>query len=528
MGVLLFAAHSLVSFSQQPVRGPATLLGEAQSEEGRGDFMAALSHYNAALQLDPGNSEAIFGSGRLRARCGDFNGAAAAFRRVLRSDPAWAEAHYNLGLTLIAGSPTNPDWASAMPEFEAALKLRPDYPEASNMVGVGRIETGQAASAVPVFQSALASSPNSAELHFNYARALESIGKTDDTAFEYAAALKIRKEYPEAESALGNLSLNRKDYRSAVLHFKSTLALNPDMQGAHYGLAKALKALGETHEAQVEFQEAGSLVQRQSDAVISSHLSNAGLDQAKNGDFSGAVQTVRKALALDPTNAIAHYNLGLLLADTGDLQGGMLELRKSISLMPMRLSAYVDMSRMQLKLNDRAGARVSLQKAALLDPKAPGVQNGLAALRDAMHLPASSEPIPQEPAPSFLLGAPQDSAAGHFAFAAQLSKEGDNAGAIGELRRALTLAPAETETRYRLALAYMQSGASQSALLELRKMLFASPGSVEAHLALGTLLLEANSGAEAAAELKRVLVLQPDNREASRLLARAQAVPASP
>lgn len=518
-----FAAHSSAAPLLQDSPAVSRVLSQAQSAEDRGDVIDALRNYNAALQVDPDNTGAIFNVGRLKAKCRDFQGAIAAFRKAIQVVPTFAEAHYNLGLALIAASGSTPDWASAMPEFATALKLRRDYPEASNMVGVGEMEMGKASDALPVFQSALALNSNSAQLHYNYGRALESTGKMQEAAAEYASALRIRKDYPEAHSALGHIQVENGDFSSAVVEFRAALKSTPDMDRAHYGLARALTGLGQTREARIEFQQADALIQHQSDVVLSSHLSNEGLDLAKKGDLANSILTIRRAIELDPVNAIAHYNLGLLLADAGDLSGGLLELRKSISLMPMQLSSYVTMAQMQLKRNDRTSALATLQKAALVDPNDQFVRSELATLHEGKSLPKSGEPAPQDDAALFRFGAPEESAAAHRAFAARLTNEGDDVGAVGELRRALSLQPANQEIRYQLALVYQLSGDTKNAQLELRKILYASPDSPGVHLALGALLLKADNNADAVTELKRALAIQPDNQDAIRILAQAEA-----
>jgi Flp pilus assembly protein TadD len=133
----------------------------------------------------------------------------------------------------------------------------------------------------------------------------------------------------------------------------------------------------------------------------------------------------------------------------------------------------------------------------------------------------------EKPAPSastapFPYGAPADTETDHFAFATQLSKEGDLPGAIGELLRALSLQPRRSDIRYNLAVAYTQSGEYDKAELELRKVLLLSPDSVEAHIALGVLLLQSKDDVGATAEFRRVLALQPGNQEAARLLSQCQ------
>ena len=520
---LLLFSDTLQSFSLQPSsRNGASLLAQGKQAEARGEFPQALSDYEAALQSDPGNAEVNFRIGLLRGRSADFVGAAAAFRHALQTDPNFPEAHYNLGLTIVAESKNSPEWARALVEFRAALALLPDYPEALNMVCVVLLESGEPAMAISQFKSALLLNPNSAEVHFNLGRALENTGNASEAYTEYLAAVQHRNSYPKAEIALGRLLFTRREYEAAAGRFKAALVDDPDLEDAHYGLAQALRAEGKSAEAQVEFRQAAMLIQRQSDAIRSSHLSNESLELAKKGDFPGAIQSAREALVLEPENAIAHYNLGLLLADSGDLGSAILELRKAISLAPLESSFYVNLSRMQEKMKDREGAIDSLRQAVLLGPVDPELQARLKALQTASTSSKQSQ-APSARAIVFPYGAPTDTAADHFAFATQLSKEGDLPGVIGEVLRALTLQPSRSDIRYNLAVAYTQMGHYDRAELELRKVLLQSPDSVEAHVALGVLLLQGKDDVDAAAEFRQVLALQPGNQEAARLLSQCQA-----
>jgi tetratricopeptide (TPR) repeat protein len=261
-------------------------------------------------------------------------------------------------------------------------------------------------------------------------------------------------------------------------------------------------------------------LKRQSDAVMSSHLSNESLDRAKQGDLQAAIDLARKALWLDPANALANFNLGLFLADAGNLSASMHEIRKAISLAPYRLAFYLDLARVQQKAGDQAGAVTTLDRAKEIDPTDPAL---LAALKKSA-VPAAGERAAPDPAPApeeraqFLFGAPSDTANGHFAFATRLSEEGDFLGAIGELRQALTLSPARSDIRYSSAVAAAQIGRYDEAEFELRNVLRLTPGSVPAHLALGSLLFEQRDLANAAEEFRAVLKIQPGNPQALKLL----------
>jgi tetratricopeptide (TPR) repeat protein len=216
------------------------------------------------------------------------------------------------------------------------------------MSGVCLLESGDPAEAAKRFRSALKSNADTGAIHFNLGRALEASGHPQDALEEYTVAAKTKNPYPEAEIKIGSILMVTKEYQSAADRFRRALAANPDIQEAHYKLAQALRRIGEAREAQVELRQSATLTQRQSDEVMSSHLSNESLDRAKTGDLVGALQLAKKALWLNPENAIADYNFRLLLADAENFEPAVLELRKAISLAPLKSSFYVSLAKVEL------------------------------------------------------------------------------------------------------------------------------------------------------------------------------------
>lgn len=496
----------------------AKLLSDGLKNENQGNIRLAVKDYAAVLASGQDVAEAYLQLGILKGESGDIAGAAESFQAAIRSDPTLAEAHYNLGVTMIAGSPSNPDWSDAIPQFQDALRLRPKYPEAMKMLGVSLLQLGNAPKAIDQFKAALQLDNKSAETHFNLAKALSVMGDNDEAHAEYLTALKLKGTYPEADIALGNISFKERKFGPAAGYFKSALLANPDLQDAHYGLAKTLQAEGDKADADVEFKEAQGLIQRQSDHVQSSHLSNESLDLAKSGNFLAAINSAKQAVSLEPDNAAAHFNLGLLLADSGQLPSAILELRKAISLQPLQSRFYVDMSRMQELTKDREGAIDSLRQAALLDPSNVEIAEQLKSLlaKDQASQPEqSAATIKKAP---FRYGAPSNTVNGHFAFGNQLVAEGDPLGAIGEFLRALEIQPNNSEVRYKLALTYLKIGDDTKAELELRKVLMLSPDSAAAHMTLGKLLCKRKDETDAASEFKAVLLIQPGNWKAKQLL----------
>ena len=85
-------------------------------------------------------------------------------------------------------------------QFEAALRIRPDYAEAHNNLGATLIGTpGRAAEAIAHFEAALRIQPDYADAHYNLGVALaESPGRTREAIAHLEAAQHLR---PDAELA---------------------------------------------------------------------------------------------------------------------------------------------------------------------------------------------------------------------------------------------------------------------------------------------------------------------------------------
>ena len=505
----------------QPVNGTsqdvAKLLSQGEQAEASGKNAEALAAYKAAARIAPSDAQLYLKIGLIEGKAGDFENAKRAFQRALELQPDLAESRYNLGLAIIGESKQVPAWKEALREFEAALVSRPGYPDALNMSGVCMLESGDTAEATKRFRAAIQREPDSARIHFNLGRALEATGHAREAFEEYVIAAKKQSPYPEAEIAIGNLLLKERDYQLAAEHLRSALAANPDLREAHYSLAQALRHSGETGESRIELKQAAALIQAQSNAVMSSHLSNESLDKAKTGDIPGAIQLAKKALWLDPENAIADYNLGLLLADAGNFEASIFQLRKAISLAPLESSFYVSLAKVEEHAKNPGAAQEALARAMQLDPDSADLHKtweefGASTASIQLAMPRAEIPL------EFPFGAPADTADGHFAFATQLSKEGDLLGAVGELLRATTMRPESSNIRYNLAVARAQLGQPDQAELDFRNVLIQSPSNVDAHMGLGSLLFEAKNYEAAASEFSRVLELQPANQEAARLL----------
>jgi len=102
--------------------------------------------------------------GQLWLDMADYSHAVAAFHRALDRDPYLARAHYFAGLAQLHWSHEN----EAIAEFNAALKLAPDDPDAKIGMGYVYMQQAKSAEAMELFRSVIASHPENGNAHYHW------------------------------------------------------------------------------------------------------------------------------------------------------------------------------------------------------------------------------------------------------------------------------------------------------------------------------------------------------------------------
>jgi len=97
----------------------------------------------------------------------------------------------------------------AMPYFEKALNVRPDYVEALFNMGVALAGQGKYAEALPVYGKVLTLNPRFAEAHNNAAIAYAQLGNLKQAIIHFREAIRIHPDYREAAKNLGIAELQQ-------------------------------------------------------------------------------------------------------------------------------------------------------------------------------------------------------------------------------------------------------------------------------------------------------------------------------
>jgi tetratricopeptide (TPR) repeat protein len=152
----------------------------------------------------------------------------------------------------------------ALEQFRAARRRKPDYGDASFMIGTVLKQLGSLDDAVTEFKTAVKERPLSIEAHRSLGLALTQQGQKAAGDAEIAEAERLTRKAADAQASTFAVSVGERlaksgDYAGAITRFREALALADDNPQAHYQLALALRKTGATEEARRHFEAANKL-----------------------------------------------------------------------------------------------------------------------------------------------------------------------------------------------------------------------------------------------------------------------------
>ena len=300
LGLMLARAHN--PEAEQFLRAATTLKPTAHVEEGQARAWLSLGHllenrdpaqalqaYNKAAELTPNDPEPHLSAGLLDERQKDFSAAEAEYKKVLALDqhstdaaigltniymkskrlgdaepllrrlaadrPDDAGLHLQLGRVL-AAEEKNDD---AIGEFQAALKISPKDAEAQRDLADLYASAGKNDLAETAYRALVAAQPDDAELHRVLGKALLLEKKFPEAQQELLAAVRLKRDSPDAYVDLAFAASENKNYELTVRALNGREMLtkdkpNNDMPAICFFLrASAYDHLGDYKQASADY-----------------------------------------------------------------------------------------------------------------------------------------------------------------------------------------------------------------------------------------------------------------------------------
>jgi Flp pilus assembly protein TadD len=511
-----------------------------------GDRAGERAALEQAIQANPHFVPAQYQLGYIDLQTGDNAGAERQFRLTANEAPENAQAWIGLAAALGAESRFEEERKAAA----TALGLDPnnaarlDYLLGSSLYAAGHFKE-----AVASLKKAVGLDPQELQAHLLLGAALTRLGRNQEAASEWSAALKIDSSSKAALDGQAQSLIAAGNYASVIRNLRS-VARDDNLT---LDLAVAYRDAGMLDEA-VQTLKQGLEADPGSDALTATLVSlyiatnyTAATELAEKIvaqkpddleaqriylrtlvaiDSSHAAPLGRKLLALAPHDADLLNLNGELEMKAGDDQTARKHLEEAVALDPNNSDPRVNLGLVLVELNDPAGAKIQLEKALALDKDEPRGHYELAmVLRTLGDTQAEKQQITLFQQKKKL----ESDRAGAVIKAAQARdavKAGDNQKAA-ELYRQLALAldnlgdrageRAALEQAIQLGHMDLQAGDKAGAERQFRLTIQQAPDNAQAWIGLAAALGAESRFEEARKAVDTALRLDPNNATALNL-----------
>ncbi len=228
-------------------------------------------------------------------------------------------------------------------------------------------QSGRAAEAAAAMLQAAQLRPDDPALLNDVGRACLDAGRHAGAVAAFKRALALRPRFPEAAWSLGIAYEASNDPVAAMNALRPALDMRPSMAGARFRLARLHEEFGQNPDAIEAYRKVKSSAGNTS--LGRAAEARALLIEGRDEDLERAL---RRAIALDPKDALAYELLGGVLANAGHFDQAALSYERALREAPDMIGAYYDLVRCR---------RITAADAPLIDrmraaTTLPGLDSG--------------------------------------------------------------------------------------------------------------------------------------------------------
>jgi tetratricopeptide (TPR) repeat protein len=193
---------------------------------------------------------------------------------------------------------------------------------------------------------------------------------------------------------LGLVLVELHDAAGARVQLEKAIELGADSAQVHFELAKVLRTLGQTEEAQQQLKLYQQTLKEESDQSLAVLKATEAAEAAKAGDNRKAADLYREACAAEPKDAALSFHLALVLRDVGDVAGERAALEQAIASDPGFSAAQYALGYLEFKAGDVAGAERQFRLTVKAAPRNAQAWLSLAATLGAQsQIPEAQEAV---------------------------------------------------------------------------------------------------------------------------------------
>ena len=173
------------------------------------------------------------------------------FEKATEIDPNYAEAWYQAGYCYgVLGK-----HAEALRASRQAAKLRPDWAATFVNIGASSIALGQYKDAAEAYRQASRLDEHNADIQYSLGLTLGKLNRTDEEILAQRRAIALKPDHPKALERLGLALFKQKRYTEAITAFDNLKTYKPDANTYNY-LGESYLESGKAEESIEAFNSA--------------------------------------------------------------------------------------------------------------------------------------------------------------------------------------------------------------------------------------------------------------------------------
>jgi protein O-GlcNAc transferase len=300
------------------------LLGNLLIEAG--DGQGAVKELTEASHLRPKSAEAENSLGEAYKSLGNTKTAEDHFARAVALNAAFEPAQLNLGEALLARN----DLPDSALHLDRAIRLagnKDDAADAHYWRATVYTKGEDSQKAADELQAAVKIRPSFPEAWSDLGQAQQILGQDDKAVAAFEKAVQLAPSDAVAQYRLGAQYLRMNKPAQAIQPLRAAYAQNPLDQSTLNALQSALRATGQMEEAKQVKAELSALLhdkdKQNQNALTAVRLNNEGAALEKNGALTAAIDKYKQALQLAPEHNGIRVNCAVALLRTGNWTEGL-------------------------------------------------------------------------------------------------------------------------------------------------------------------------------------------------------------
>ncbi len=199
------------------------------------------------------------------------------------------------------------DYAGAIKDYTAGIRLKPDFVEAYNNRGVAKYVLGQYFAAISDFDTVIRLKPDYADAYNIRGNTKTLLEQYFAAILDYDTAIRLKPDYADAYNNRGNAKILWEQYFAAISDFDAAIRLKPDYALAYQNRGRAKGLLEQFAAAISDFDIAVRLKPDHAEAYL-----HRGVAKNELGQHFAAISDYDTAIRLKPDHAEAYLHRGNL------------------------------------------------------------------------------------------------------------------------------------------------------------------------------------------------------------------------